>query len=75
LLNNIKLIKKICVGRGSSALLIKTDRSTFKIGKGLSESQIDEAVSYILEQIRILYPESYALMKDDRSDVVTLWRK
>ena len=64
-LSTITLIKKVCVGRGSYALYIKTDHSVFKIGQGLMESQINEAVLYIRERILILYPESYALMKDD----------
>lgn len=74
-LRAIKLIKKVYVGRGNSALLIETNQSVFKVGKVLTESQVNEAVAYTLAQIRVNYPETYALMKDDRSEVKTFWSK
>jgi hypothetical protein len=64
----------------SSQLLIKTAESEFTIGFGLRYGQLSEASAYILEQIRIHYPENYARMQDEKRQkeqeaVAEFWSK
>jgi hypothetical protein len=64
----------------SSQLLIKTAESEFTIGFGLRYGQLSEASAYILEQIRIHYPENYARMQDEKRQkeqeaVAEFWRQ
>ncbi len=63
-----------------SQLLVNTNEVEFKIGVGISDSQLNEAVAFILEQIRTHYPENYAVMEaekkqKEREAVAEFWRK
>ncbi len=62
-LDSILSVKYVWIssGRGGANLLfIQTTQSSFYINNGFSKKVIDEAVAYILEQIRLYYPENYS---------------
>jgi len=61
-----------------SQLLVNTDEYKFKIGMGISDGQLNDAIAFILEQIRIHYPENYTAMEAEKrqkehEDVVEFW--
>jgi hypothetical protein len=65
---------------GANFLLIKTKQSSFSMGFGLPKKKIDEAVTAILEQIRIHYPANFIAIEEEKSkeqsDVLeNFWRK
>ena len=49
-----------------SYLVIKTDRSMYRMGQELNKMQITEAVVCIFEQIRLHYPENLAKINPDK---------
>lgn len=68
-------------------LFIKTHDGEVTLGHGLEYSQLNEAASYIIEQIRIFFPENYTVIEieeqrkqeekrqKEREAVVEFWSK
>ncbi len=77
LINDIKIVKMTYSGESNetSLLMIETNESTFYMGDGLTDDQVKEAVSYILEQIRLNYPANYHDVKTEHFNVEKFWRK
>ena len=82
-ISDIKFVKKEYypqIGGGISlsyyAIRVGMNSSEVSVGRSLSEDKIDQAVSYILEQMRVYHPESFVLLKDEESyEVENFWRK
>jgi hypothetical protein len=60
--------------KGGAYLLIKTDRSKFKMGNGIVGDQLNDALNYLLEQIRVNHPENYEIVRQS-SLSENRWRK
>jgi hypothetical protein len=73
-IGDIRYVKLQAGQKGTLWLIIKTNKLRFSIG-ALGRHQINEAVTYILEQIRIHYPENYEDVTTEQIEVENFWKK
>ena len=71
---DIRYVKLQRGQKGTLWLVIKTNELLVSMG-ALGQKQINEAVGYILEQIRINYPENYENVKAGHNELENFWRK
>jgi len=72
-LNSIRIVRLIKVG-ASHHLLIETNESQMALGAEFNKEQVNEMYVYILEQIRINYPENYNDVITEHYEVEKFWR-
>ena len=62
-LGAIRVARIVTESRNLSKLMIQSDRAKLSTGSGLTGSQLDEALAYLLELIRVNHPENYEMVR------------